>query len=441
MPTPRAETSPRIIKNYLIVRRNIIKIQMVNIAMADDFVRPSPSRIEYLRVENYRALKNLELREITPLTALLGPNGSGKSTIFDVFAFLSECFDIGLRKAWEKRGRARELKTRGSEGPLVIEIKYREPNYPLITYHLAIDEYNGSPIVVEEWMRWRRGSTGQPFTFLEFRRGEGRAVSGELPDQEDVRQETKLSAPDLIAVNALGQFADHPRVTALRRFITGWYVSYLSVSDARGQPEAGPEERLTKTGDNLANVIQFLSERHPRRLEEIFEVLRERVPQVERVLADVMPDGRLLLSIKDAPFENPILARFASDGTLKMLAYLVLLYDPNPAPFIGLEEPENFLHPRLLAELAEEARRATSRSQLLVTTHSPFFINSLRAREVRILYRDSAGYTQAVRAADVRGIQQFIDAGASLGNLWLEGRFGVGDPLVRHGQPSNTITI
>jgi len=289
-------------------------------------------------------------------------------------------------------------------------------------------------------MKWKRGSYGQPFRFLDFKEGQGRAVSGERPDSEDTRNDTKLSAPDLIAVNALGQFAEHPRVTALRQFITGWYVSYLSIADTRGQPQAGPEERLSRTGDNLANVIQFLSERHPDRLQQIFRVLRQRVPQVERVLAETMPDGRLLLSIKDAPFDNPVLARFASDGTLKMLAYLVLLHDPAPAPFIGLEEPENFLHPRLLQELAEEARRATANSQLLVTTHSPFFINALQADEVRILYRDQAGYTQAVRASDVRGIPEFMAAGASLGHLWLEGRFGVGDPLVRHGGPSPALT-
>ena len=284
-------------------------------------------------------------------------------------------------------------------------------------------------------MRWKRGNYGQPFRFLDFREGVGGAVSGNLPDAKEKRAETRLSSSDLIAVNALGQFAEHPRVAALRQFITGWYVSYLSVTDARGQPEAGPEERLSRSGDNIANVIQFLGEQHPDRLNTIFSVLQKRIPQVERVLADVMPDGRLLLSIKDAPFEHPILARFASDGTLKMLAYLVLLHDPTPAPFIGIEEPENFLHPKLLQELAEEARRATAKSQLLVTTHSPFFINALRPDEVRILYRDGLGYTQAVRAQDVRGIPEFMAAGASLGHLWLEGRFGVGDPLVRHGRP------
>ena len=82
-----------------------------------------PDRITYLRVENFRALRRVEFKNLTPLTVLLGPNGSGKSTVFDVFAFLSECFESGLRRAWDRRGRARELKTRGSAGPMVIEIK------------------------------------------------------------------------------------------------------------------------------------------------------------------------------------------------------------------------------------------------------------------------------------------------------------------------------
>jgi predicted ATPase len=83
-------------------------------------------RIEYLRVQNYRALHDLELKNITPLTVFVGPNGSGKSTIFDVFAFLAECFSVGLRKAWDRRGRFKELRTRGADGPITIELKYRE---------------------------------------------------------------------------------------------------------------------------------------------------------------------------------------------------------------------------------------------------------------------------------------------------------------------------
>ncbi|MFO7900660.1 MAG: AAA family ATPase [Planctomycetota bacterium] len=396
-----------------------------------------PARIEYLRVKNYRALKDVEIKGITPLTVLLGPNGSGKSTFFDVFAFLSDCFGDGVRGALDRRGRMKELRSRGAEGPVVIELKYREkPDTPLMTYHLAVDEEDRKPIVAEEWLQWRRAQRGKPFRFLEYRKGQGRAASGEQPDEEDERVETPLKSPDLIAVNALGQFAEHPRVAALRDFITGWYVSYLSVADTRGQPEAGPQERLSKSGDNLPNVIQYLKEQHPKRLDKILQVLRRRVPRLANVLSEVMPDGRLLLQFEDAPFDKPILARFASDGTLKMLAYLTVLNDPSPPPFIGIEEPENFLHPRLLPELAEECRSAGERAQLLVTTHSPYFVDGLRPEEVRVLYRSDQGYTQVVRACDIEGIEHFVKAGASLGHLWVEGQFGMGDPLVNQGAPA-----
>lgn len=397
----------------------------------------TPPRIERLKVRNFRALREVELKNLTPLTVLLGPNGSGKSTVFDVFAFLAECLESGLRRAWEKRGRARELKTRGVNEPILIEIAYREqPKKPLITYHLEVNEKNNRPVVVTEWLRWRRGSYGRPFQFLDYVEGAGRVISGEMPDEEDVRIEVPLSSPDTLAVSALGQLAENPRVVALRNFIMGWHVSYLSSEDARGQPEAGPQERLSKTGDNLANVIQYLSEEHPDRLESIFKTLRERVPKIQDVTAKPMPDGRLLLQFKDAPFSDPVMARFASDGTIKMLSYLVLLHDPSPPPFIGIEEPENFLHPRLLYGLAEECREAAASTQILVTTHSPFFLDALRPREVRVLWRDESGYTQSEALDQNEKVSSFMDAGAQLGDLWMEGQFGVGDPLTSGGMPT-----
>lgn len=392
-------------------------------------------RIEYLRIKNYRAIRDLELKNISPLTVFLGPNGSGKSTIFDVFAFLSECFSVGLRKAWDKRGRFKELRTRGSDGPIEVEIKYREaPGATPITYHLAVAEDGKGPFIQEEWLQWRRGRQfGAPFKFLDFKEGAGRVITGDTPDAEDQRIDETLDSREMLAVNTLGQFAKHPRVSALRRFISGWYLSYLTAESARGAPEAGPQERLSDTGDNLANVVQYLKEQHPEQLTKILTILAARIPRLERVDADLMADGRLLLQIKDAPFERPVLAKFASDGTLKMLAYLTVLYDPSPPQLIGIEEPENQLHPRLLPELAEECRNAAGHGQLMVTTHSPFFVNALRPEEVWVLYRNEKGYTEGRRAADMKGIQEFMDAGAKLGQLWMEGFFEVGDPLTASG--------
>lgn len=392
--------------------------------------KQSIPRIEYLKVTNYRALQNLELKNITPLTTFLGPNGSGKSTIFDVFAFLAECFNESLRKAWDRRGRFRELRTRGEEGPIVIELKYRETSQsPLITYHLAINEEKNRPYVAEEWLQWRRGQRGKPFRFLDFKNGEGQVISGEMPDEEDERIEEQLDSPELLAVSTLGQFAKHSRVSALRRFITAWYLSYLTADNTRTTPEAEAQERLSQTGDNLPNVIQYLKEEYPDRLQHILKTLSSRIPRLEKVEASIMQDGRLLLQIKDAPFSQPILGKFASDGTLKMLAYLTVLYDPDPPQLVGIEEPENHLHPRLLPELAEECRSASANTQLMVTTHSPFFVDGLKAEELWILYRDQDGFTQAKRAADIKGVKEFMDNGALLGSLWMEDFFDVGNPL------------
>ena len=367
---------------------------------------------------------------------LLGPNGSGKSTVFDVFAFLSESFENGLRRAWDKRGRAHALKSRGSSGPILIEFAYREqPGWPLTAYHLEVDESNGKPIVVKEWLRWERRRYGVPFRFLDFAYGFGQIVSGELPVAQDERGHVRLSSSDTLAVNVLGQLAEHPRVVALRDFIMGWQVSNLSPDGGRGQPVAGPQERLSKTGDNLANVIRYLAEEHDDRLKWIFRRLGERVPKIENVAPNPMPDGRLVLQIKDGPFTEPVMARFASDGTLKMLSYLILLNDPDPPPSIGIQEPENSLHPRLLYGLAEECRAATESTQILITTHSPLFLDALRSDEVRVLWRDEFGYAKCHSLSSNDNVNVFMDAGAQLGDLWMEGHFGVGDPLTHGGMP------
>ncbi|HOJ97665.1 MAG TPA: AAA family ATPase [Methanospirillum sp.] len=391
-----------------------------------------PPHIEKLVVKNYRVLRNLELSKLTPLTIFIGPNGSGKSTIFDVFAFLSECFTQpgGLRTAWEKRGRFKHLRSRGSTEPISIEIKYREKSdSPLITYHLEIDERERGPVVTNEWLHWRRNERGRPFKFLDFTEGHGTVITGENPDESAERQVESLKSPETLAVATLGLFSKHPRVSALRDFITGWHLSYLTADNTRTTPAAGGQEHLSSTGDNLPNVIQYLMERHPFVYEEICQTLSSRIPRLSRIEAEIMGDTRLNLQIYDAPFKEPVLARFASDGTLKMLAYLVLLNDPVPGSLIGIEEPENQLHPLLLPHLAEEFHKATSRTQLLVTTHSPALINEAKPEEVFSIYRDEDGYTRAERLSDIEELKGFLEEKIPLGDLWMENFVPNSDPI------------
>lgn len=208
-------------------------------------------------------------------------------------------------------------------------------------------------------MQWD-DKQGEPFRFLDFKNGEGMVVTGNQPDEKEMRIHEILTSPEVLAVNTLGQLAKHPRISALRRFIAGWYLSYLTADSSRGIPEAGPQERLSETGDNLPNEIQYLKEQHEDRLEKVLKTLSERVPRFEKVESQYMADGRLLLKIKDVPFEQPILAKFASDGTLKMLAYLTLLYYPNPPELIGIVVPENHLSPMVCARRRSECSTGMS---------------------------------------------------------------------------------
>jgi len=240
--------------------------------------------IEQLVVQNYRVLKEITLDDLQPMSVGLGPNGCGKSTLFDVFGFLSDALQTNVKKAIEPRGRLRELRSRGSTGPIGITIRYRESSFgvnkpgPVITYHVAIDSRKDRPYVCEEYLQWRRGFHGKPFKFLDMRDGEGQVITGDSPELDDDRKPVRLDSPDILAIKALGQLAENPRVASLRRFIEGWFLSYFVPDQARQVPEAGVKEHLSRTGENLANVVQYLSEEHADVMQSVLDRVASRIP-------------------------------------------------------------------------------------------------------------------------------------------------------------------
>jgi len=383
--------------------------------------------IEQLHVENYRVLRDVTFERLTPLTVLFGPNGSGKSTVFDVFAFLYDAMTQGLRKACDDRNGVAQIRSKGCEDNIVIELKYRQgKGEKLITYRLEIGDQAGRPVVRQERLSWATtGDSGRPRNIVDLNNGQGNVYD----DEDGTHRLEKLESPDVLAVSALGQLSRHPNVSALRRFITGWYLSYINADQTRTTPSVGPSEHLSRTGDNLPNVLQYLQENDPQRLARIFSAMRARVPQLDDLRAVPLQDGRLMLQLRDRAFSEPILARFTSDGTLKLLAYLTVLYSAEPPAIIGIEEPENQLHPKLLSVLAEELREASAASQVFVSTHSPYLVDEMRAEEVWLLHRGEAGFAKAVRASSVPIITTMIESGGKLGDLWMEGYFPNADPI------------
>lgn len=396
--------------------------------------------IEGIRIQNYRALRDLTVgrlwnrrnqAELTPLVVVIGKNGSGKSTLFDAFGFLADCLSLGVEEACDarQRGGFDRLLSAGTPGPIHFEVYYREAkNERPITYELSIAlDGKRRPYVMEERLRqWRKNKkmTGQPFLFLDLRGGKGAAWAGEqsLDGEDAARVPVELTDNRKLGIATLGSLKEHPRITRFRNFIEGWYLSYFTPDAARSLPLAGPQKHLNVHGDNIGNVVQFMEREHPREFREILNRIAEKIPGIESIDTKATEDKRLLLRFNDGSFRDPFLAQQMSDGTLKVFAYLLLMEDPEPAPFICIEEPENGLYHKLLETLAHEFRtHATGRKtapQIFITTHQPYFVNALSPEEVWILEKGADGYSTIRRAADDANVRELVAEGLPLGGLW-----------------------
>ena len=421
------------------------------------------AKIEGIRIRNFRALRDVTLGKLwnlqqaaplTPMTAVIGKNGVGKSTLFDAFGFLADCLKTGVEEACDLRGRGGfdRLRSQGVSGPIEFDVYYKEDtNARPITYELAIDaDSTGRPYVQKERLRQRRkGQTrGRPFSFLLLNDGQGIAWKGEKEGRqiaEDERQldlfglmesirvhgdpeegkETELvELEDVrkLGIATLGSLKQHPRIATFRRFIEGWYLSYFTPDAARSLPLAGPQKHLNMHGDNLGNVVQFMEREHPKRLLGILDGIAATIPGIDKIDTDRTSDGRLLLRFNDRGFQDPFYAQQMSDGTLKAFAYLLLLNDPSPPPFLCIEEPENGLYHKLLETLANEFRQhATGQkggSQVFVTTHQPYFVDSLSPEEVWVLEKGADGFSSVRRASDDPLVKNMVAQGLPLGGLW-----------------------
>lgn len=401
--------------------------------------------LEGIQIQNYRALRDVTLGKtfdnkgepLPRLMAVIGANGTGKSTLMDALGFVGDCLQEGVQAACDKpqRGGFERLRTQGVEGSIQFEIRYRESaDSRPISYTLHIDgDRHGRPVVVYERLRQRRKgqSSGQPHSFLLIVNGRGTVWAGEASASAEGTRHDDVAMADrqVLGIATLGTLADHPRIAAFRAFLSGWYLSYFVPQLARSQPMSGAEPHLDRTGENLGKYLQFVQRSNPEAFKSMLARIAKKIPGLMRIDPVPAPDKRLLLAFHVAGYAEPFFQQDMSDGTLKLLAYMLLMEDPDPAPLIGIEEPENGLHHQLLADLAREfkefARRAKG-PQVLITTHAPNFVDALTPQEVWILEKGPDGFSSLARADDIPGVKEMFDQGIPMGSLWFSNHFGIG---------------
>ncbi len=388
-------------------------------------------KIVAIKIKNYRAFENLEVKDVPAFCVIIGANGTGKSTLFDIFGFLRDALKNNIRQALQIRGGFNEVITRGKDKEdIEIELKFRMKileTERLVTYVLIIGKEKGRPLVKREILRYKRGEHGKPFHFLDFQKGKGYAIINEenfeQPDEELAREEQQLESSDILAIKGLGQFQRFKAASAFRSLIENWHVSDFHISDARGSKDVSYAEHLSPTGDNMAIVAQYIYQEYPEIFQQILQRMQERVPGISKVEAKDTEDGRLILKFQDQAFKDPFIDRYVSDGTMKMFAYLILLFDPKPHPLLCVEEPENQLYPSLLHELAEEfASYAHRGGQVFVSTHSPDFLNAVPLDSIFWLTKEQ-GITKISRASHDKYLRNLVEAGDLPGYLWNQDLF------------------
>lgn len=398
--------------------------------------------IEGFRVQNFRALRDVSLGKLsgqatgeplTPFTVVIGKNGVGKSSLFDAFGFVADCLasDVETACDMKQRGGFERLRSKGVDEPIRFEIYYREtPNERPISYELIINlDDTGRPYVASELLKQpRKGQKhGRPFPFLRLDRGKGLVWAGEeaveIEGEED-RTQAVVELTDLrqLGIATLGTLKEHPRIKRFRDFLKGWYLSCFYPDAARSLPSAGPQRHLNVHGDNIGNVVQFMEREHKDRFQSILARIASKIPGIAKIDTEVTADKRVLLRFNDGAFDDPFFAQQMSDGTLKMFAYLLLLEDPEPPPFVCIEEPENGLYHKLLESLAQEFRiHATGKKnapQIFVTTHQPYFVDALSPEEVWILEKGQDGFSTIRRVSELEMVKNLVAEGLPLGGLW-----------------------
>ena len=381
-------------------------------------------KLQRIRIKRFKVFKNTEIQNLPNLCVFLGANGSGKSSLFDIFGFLSDAVKYDVSTALGRRGGFTEIISREQTGDIEFEIGFRNLAAD-VTYALSIALDDNHPLIRKEMLL-----SGE-YELLNFRNGRGTAIS----DEEECEvgklgktEEQILDAPDIPALKGLGQFRRFRTAASLRKLLENWHISDFDIHEARMTRSARVEKHLTPEGDNLAYFAHHIYQNHRETFNEILGKMRKRIPGFSHAEPVETVDGRVILQFRDGRFNTPFTARHVSDGTLKLFAYLLLLHDPKPHPLLCIEEPENYLHPDLLPELAEEFREHADRGgQVFVSTHSPEFVNALKPEELFWLTREE-GFTSVSHAKDDPVIKSLYKAGDPLGWLWSQRYMKGGGP-------------
>ncbi len=385
-----------------------------------------------MKVSNFKALRNVDIA-LRERNVLIGPNKSGKSTILQVLNILTQVMNGGdvSRAFGGELGFQQWLWKGRSEGDIHIEIwgedthAQSQPGKELREFHYTIEvglDALRSVTLKRELLEVVETSDGKSTTLIDAQLGTGksRRMNG-----EPLFENPGSPGKPFLSYEIPGWEANE-----LRRYIAGWHFYQLIPELPKvTAAQASAQPFLDTSGAQLSAWLHTFQANYPEAFSRIAEVAKEAFPEVEALATPVSQGGTTFLTSKEHGLNTPITVFHLSDGELKFLQLLSIIFSPLPVNLVCVEEPENHLHPRLLELLIETADRvrmenAPHGSQAFVTTHSPFLVDKLDPEDV-IVVEKVDGATKCTRATDKADLRTMLEEGElSFGRLWYSGALG-----------------
>jgi len=398
--------------------------------------------LTHIKIEGFRSLRHVEL-DLPGLTVLIGPNGSGKSNFLDVFALMAEAAVGRLSDGIAKRGGINTLLFRGDD-KIFLDFEFAPEGDFLsekapINYKLHLRQVGTLPLIWFEQVSTRPAFPQTNPLFLMHRDSPrpmawfSRFGAEQLPDsdlQEQLKrtEAKKIESESELAIFQVKDETVYPLPYKLLRHLEKWtFYSPIRVdpeAPVRSPQLARSGFRLFPEGGNLSSVLQAIQGQYPVIWDDICEILRNVYDDFRNLsFPPEGGDGKILLRWWEHPFEKDhgFSANLLSDGILRLLSLLAILKAPDPQPLICIDEPEIGLHPSWIRLLAELLESAATRTQLIVTTHSPELVSHIKPNHVVVVEKEEGETTLSRLTEDE--LAGWLDK-FRLGDLWLAGHIG-----------------
>lgn len=379
-----------------------------------------------IRARNFRSLADVDVR-LAPLSVMIGPNGSGKTNLLNVLRFLATTVRFDLAAAVQEwRGFDHVQRQSDKPGRVEIEVEgvvteFASPTAP-DSYRLRLSPSRRSGILrSEEFQFKRRGGRGRRITVS------GTQVTITEEDRETFQR--SLASNQTTGLATLPKLSDDEGGLGIRRFTE--FLSELRVLEpdvaAAREPSRLYGSSLADDASNLADALDRLQRADPDAMAALKSDVARCLPGFrDIVLVPVGGSARAAaVQLMESGLNRPVDLADVSFGTVRLIALLTALHEPDPPPFLAIEEIDHGLHPYALDILVDRLRAASRRTQILAATHSPTLVNRLDPTEIIVCDRNPVTGESVIPAAPAERIAAAMsETEWRAGELWFAGALG-----------------